>query len=424
MSTYLFKNAHIIDPATGMDDDKDILIVDGTIVRIANGITESNAEIFDVSHNIAAPGFCDMHVHLREPGYEYKETIESGALAAASGGFTAVACMPNTNPAIDHAEIVHFILRKAESLPIDIYPVAAITKNREGKELSPMAELVQAGAVAFSDDGSTLVDANMLRIAFEYSSMFNTPIIQHCEDPSLANNGVMNEGYFSTLLGLPGIPRIAEDVIVARDITIAEYLDSPYHVAHISTMGAVNIVRKAKKRGLKVTSEVTPHHFTLSDEIVKSFDTNTKINPPLRTMDDVIALKEGLRDGIIDAIATDHAPHAIHEKEVEYQYAPFGIIGLETALGLTITEVVNQNYLSLFEMIEKFSNNPRVILGLSEIRIEEGHPANLTFFNPHLSWTVDVRQFHSKSKNSPFNGWTLTGKAIGIFNKRQLVWNG
>lgn len=424
MSSYLFRNAHIIDPVIGFDGVRDIFIVDGIIMEIGEGMNQNSAESFDLTGNYAAPGFCDMHVHLREPGFEYKETIESGAVAAAAGGFTAVACMPNTQPAIDHAEVVHYILSRAEHLPVDVFPVAAVTKNRKGKELAPMAELIQAGAVAFSDDGTAVSDAYMMRIAFEYASMFSVPIIQHCEDSHLAHSGVMNEGFVSTMLGLPGIPRLAEDVIIGRDIALAEYLDSQYHVAHISTAGAVARVREAKKRGLKVSSEVTPHHFTLTDDAVRSYDTNTKMNPPLRTMDDVIEMKEGLRDGTIDAIATDHAPHALHEKEVEYQSAPFGIIGLETAIGLTMSEVVNQKYLTLHEMIEKFSTNPRKILHLPEIRIEEGSPANLTFFDPDMDWTVDIHSFHSKSKNTPFHGRRLTGKAIGIFNKRQLVWNG
>lgn len=394
-------------------------------MEIATSINHNGtAEVFDLIGNIAAPGFFDMHVHFREPGFEYKETIESGALAAAAGGFTGVACMPNTNPAIDHAEIVHFIKQKSEHLPVDVMAIGAVTKNREGKELAPMHELTQAGALAFSDDGAPVHDPYILRLAFEYSKMFNVPIIQHCEDPQLAHHGAMHEGYISTYLGMPGIPRIAEDTMVGRDIMIAEYIDAIYHVAHVSTVGAVNLIRRAKQRGLRVTSEVTPHHFTLTDEIVRSFDSNTKMNPPLRTRDDVVAMKEALRDGTIDTIATDHAPHAFHEKEVEFQYAPFGIIGLETAVGLTITEVVNQNYLTMYEMIEKFSKNPRKILRLPQIRIEEGERANLTFLDPDTAWTVDVNHFRSKSKNSPFIGYHLKGRALGIFNKGQLVWNG
>lgn len=424
MSRYLFKNAHVIDPVTGFDDFQDVLIVDGTIERIGQTIHESAAETFDIARNVLAPGFCDMHVHLREPGFEYKETIETGALAAAAGGFTAVACMPNTQPAIDHAEVVHYIRNRASQFPVDVYPIGAITKKREGKELAPLVELFDAGVAAYSDDGAPVSDSQLLRIAFEYSSMLDRAIIQHCEDLSLAAGGSMNEGFTSTLLGLPAIPRIAEDTMVRRDIMIAEYLDCAYHVAHVSTMGAVDAIRYAKGRGLRITSEVAPHHFSLTDEAVTSFDTNTKMNPPLRTKDDVHAIKEGLRDGTIDCIATDHAPHAIHEKDVEYEYAPFGIIGLETAIGLTITEIVQQGYLTIPEMITKLSTNPRTILRLPEIRIEVGQPANLTIFDPHVSWQVDKNQFRSKSKNTPFHGWKLTGKAIGIFNKGQLVWHG
>ncbi len=424
MSTYLFTNARMIDPVAGLDRMTDILIVDGTIARIAPGLPLDKAERFDLRGAVAAPGFCDMHVHLREPGFEYKETIETGCLAAATGGFTAVACMPNTRPAIDHAEVVWSILRKALPLPVDVHPIGAITRNREGRELAPMAELHRAGAVAFSDDGAPVVDAKLLRIAMEYAGMFDAPIIQHCEDPALAACGVMNEGFVSTLLGLPGIPRLAEETMIARDIMIAEYIDSPYHAAHISTAGSVALIRMAKERGLRVTCEAAPHHFTLTEEAVRGYDTNTKMNPPLRTMDDVIAIREGFRDGTIDAIATDHAPHALHEKEVEFQYAPFGIVGLETALALSVTELVRKNYLTLPELIEKLSTNPRNILRLPEIRIEEGRPANLTFFDPDFEWTIDASQFRSLSKNSPFHGFTLAGKALGIFNKGQLFWNG
>jgi len=424
MASYLFKNAHIIDPVTGKDTQRDIIVIDGIIQEIDENLSPGNAEVLDLQGRIAAPGFCDMHVHFREPGYEHKETVATGALSAAAGGFTAVACMPNTNPPIDSAEVIGALKQKSEHFPVDVHFIAAVSMGRKGKELSPMAELYKSGAVAFSDDGSPVYNSKLMRRAFEYSSMFDVPIIQHAEDLDLCDNGVVNEGYISTLTGLPGVPPIAETVMIQRDVTIAEYLDCQYHVAHISTAGATAIVRQARERGLRVTSEVTPHHISLTDEAVQGFDTNTKVNPPLRTMDDVIALKEALRDGVIDAIATDHAPHAEFEKEVEYVDAPFGIIGLESAIGVAVTELVAKDYLSLPELIEKFSVNPRRILRLPEIRIEEGQAANLTFFDPERVWEVDAGQFKSSSRNCPFHGMALTGKSLGIFNNNQIVWVG
>ncbi|MBI5647052.1 MAG: dihydroorotase [Ignavibacteriae bacterium] len=422
MSSYLFKKGHIIDPATGLDTVKDVLVVDGVIAAIRDAIDEEHAEVFDLDGMVLAPGFCDMHVHFREPGQEYKESLQTGALSAAAGGFTAVACMPNTVPTIDNAETALYIRTKTEHFPVEVLPIGAITKGREGKELAPMAELRAAGAVAFSDDGTCVNNTKLLRIALEYAGMFDLPVIQHAEDPYLFAGGVMHEGFVSTSIGLPGIPRLAEDVIVARDIAVAEYVDGVYHVAHVSSAGAVQAVRSAKERGLKVTCEVTPHHFTLTDEHVRGYNTNTKMNPPLRTRDDVIAMKEALRDGVIDAIATDHAPHAIFEKEVEYAHAPFGIVGLETAIGLSMTELVHTGYLTVFELIEKMSTNPRRILRLPDIRIEEGVPANFTFFHPEQEWTVDAAQFKSRSKNTPFHGMVLRGRPRGIFNRQQLVW--
>jgi dihydroorotase len=424
MSSYLFKRVHVIDPITGTDGVMDLLIVDGVISSMGENISSPNAEVFDLAGSVAAPGFCDMHVHFREPGQEHKETLSSGAAAAAAGGFTAVACMPNTSPAVDSADTVALIKQKSQFFPVDVHPIGAVTKKREGKELSPMAELYQSGVVAFSDDGSPVANAQLLRTAFEYARMFDVSIIQHAEEPTLFDKGVMNEGYISTLLGLPSIPRLAEEVMVARDIAIASYVDGHYHVAHISSAGTADLIRRAKEGGLNVTCEVTPHHFTLTDELVRSFDTNTKMNPPLRTMDDVIAMKEALRDGVIDVIATDHAPHALFEKEVEYVYAPFGIVGLETALGLSVTELVEKGYLSLWELIEKMSTNPRRILRLPDIRVEVGERANLTFFDPTAEWEVDATQFKSKSKNTPFHGYHLKGRPLGIFHNDQCVWVG
>ncbi len=423
MAKTIFRNAHIIDPVSGADGVRDVLVVDGVIDKIGERLSNETAQIIDLAGCILAPGFCDMHVHFREPGYEHKETLASGARSALAGGFTSVACMPNTNPPIDNEETLLFVKEKSRALPIDIYPIGAVTKGRAGKELAPMAELFAAGAVAFSDDGSPVFNAKLLRIALEYASMFGVPVIQHAEDPFLFEGGAMNEGFNSTVLGLPEIPRLAEDLIVQRDIEIAAYVNARYHVAHVSTRGAVDSIRQAKVKGRKVTAEVTPHHISLTDDAVHSYDTNTKMNPPLRTMDDVVALKEALRDGTIDAIATDHAPHAAFEKEVEYMYAPFGIVGLETAVGICITELVVGKYLSLYQLIEKMSVNPRKILKLSEIRIEEGSNANFTFIDPDREWVVDVARFQSKSKNSPYNGVALKGKTLGVFLRDVLHWN-
>jgi len=426
----LLKQGRLIDPVSQRDEVLDILIVDGVIEKMGT-ITNigSDVEQINLKDKIVAPGFMDMHVHFREPGYEYKETIETGCQAARAGGFTAVCCMPNTNPAIDNEEVVHFIQRKSEFAAdglVDVHIAGAVTKGREGKELSPMAELVDAGVVAFTDDGNTVESAEIMRRGFEYAMMFNVPIIQHCEDHTLTMGGAMNEGFVSTAIGMPAMPPIAEDIIVIRDIFIAEYINARYHIAHISTAGAIELVRQAKRKQFSkgsvgnITCEVTPHHFTLTDEAVRSFDTNTKVNPPLRTSEDVEAVKEGLQDGTIDVVASDHAPHAIEEKEVEYVSAPFGIVGLETAVGLTMNELVAKGVLTIHQMVEKMSTNPRRILNLSDIKIEIGQKANLTLIDPNLEWVVDINAFHSKSKNSPFHGWKLKGKAIGVINNGKI----
>jgi len=415
------KSGHLIDPLKGKDTISDLLIVDGRIERI--GVTlssDKSYEVIDLKNKIIAPGFIDMHVHLREPGYEHKETIETGCASAAAGGFTAVCCMPNTNPAIDEESVARYVQeegRRATGGLVDVYPIAAASKGRKGEELSPMAELAKAGAVAFSDDGSPIANAELMRRIFEYSSMYNLPIIQHAEEPTMTKNGLMNEGLVSTCLGMPGIPTIAEELMIERDIVLLRYIPrAKYHIAHISTTGSIECVRSAKAEKLNITCEATPHHFTLTDEAVRSFDTNLKMNPPLRTKEDMLAIKEALRDGIIDVIASDHAPHTIDEKEVEFAQAPFGIVGLETAIGLSMTELVNQKYLSLSQLIEKMSVNPRRILSLPTINIQEGEMANLTLIDPAIDWKVDINLFKSKSKNSPFHGRVLKGRAIGIIN--------
>ena len=417
----LLKGGRLVDPVSGRDEVVDIQIVDGRIDRIAATIPASKGfEEVDLRGKVIAPGYIDMHVHLREPGYEHKETIESGCASAAAGGFTAVCCMPNTNPAIDDESVVRYVHEKGKSVCdglVDVYPIGAATKGRQGAELAPMAELAQAGAVGFSDDGSPIASAEIMRRCFEYSSMYGVPVIQHAEEPTMTQGGCMNEGVMATRLGMMGIPPIAEELMVARDIILLGYIPGArYHVAHISTKGALNLVRKAKSEGMKITCEITPHHFSLTEDIVAGFDTNTKMNPPLRTREDIAAMKEGLRDGTIDVIATDHAPHTIDEKEVEYTQAPFGIVGLETSIGLCFTELVHKKVLTLAQLVEKLSTNPRRILSLPQIKFAEGEKANMTLLDPTLEWTVDISSFRSKSKNSPFHGYRLKGKAIGVVN--------
>lgn len=425
MLDLFLRNGRLIDPESNVDSELDILILDGKIADVGRSLqVKKSVDTLDLKGKIVAPGFLDMHVHLREPGFEHKETIESGCAAAAAGGFTGVCCMPNTNPPIDTEAIVRFVKERAANVLggiVDVFPIAAVTKGREGKELAPMGELYEAGAVGFSDDGSPVANAEVMRRALEYASMFDLPIIQHAEEPTLTRGGAMNEGYFSTLLGLPGIPPLAEELIVARDIAIAEYVGGRYHVAHVSTAGSVELIRKAKKKGLRVTCEVTPHHFTLTDEAVRGYDTNTKMNPPLRSQADVEAIKAGLQDGTIDVIASDHAPHSFDEKEVEYINAPFGIVGLETALPLAVTELVEKDLLSWKMLIEKFSCNPRRILRLPPVKIQPSEKANLTLIDPQHQWTIDITKFKSKSRNSPFHGRSVVGKAIAIINNGRLL---
>lgn len=422
----LLKNGRLIDPVSERDEELDMHIADGTFAGIGKNLSVPAAQVIELRGKIVVPGFIDMHVHLREPGFEHKETILTGVTSAAAGGFTAVCCMPNTNPPIDDESVVRFIQAKARTALnglVDVYPVAAVTKERKGERLAPMAELAEAGAVAFTDDGDPVHDAEIMRRALEYAAMYGKTVIQHAQDIPLTRGGAMNEGYVATLLGIPGMPPAGEEVVVARDLLLARYTGGHYHVAHVSTAGAAELLRQAKARGEEVSGEVTPHHFTLTDEAVKTYDTNTKMNPPLRTADDVEALRKALKDGTIEVIATDHAPHSFDEKQVEFQYAPFGIVGLETAIGLTITELVSTGVLSLMQMVEKFSTNPRRILRLPPIKIAEGERVNLTMIDPSHQWVVDPSTFRSKSKNTPFGGRKLTGKPFGVINNGEVFWN-
>ena len=420
----VLKGIRIINPEQKLDDHKDLLIENGIIQKVGELSEEdfSTSKVFEFDGNYCVPGLFDMHVHLREPGREDTETVVTGSNSASAGGFTGIACMPNTTPAIDSAEVVNFILQKAKDHLVDVHPIGAVSKGRLGEHLAPIAELVESGAVGFSDDGVAVKTASLVGNALEYLKMFNLPLIEHCEDESLAG-GAMNEGTASTSLGLPSIPTVAEDLTVARDILMAEYIGGKVHIAHISSKRSVELVREAKARGVKVTAEVTPHHFTLTDESLKSYDTNFKMNPPLRTSEDVEAMIVGLQDGTIDCIASDHAPHAIEEKEAEFIDAPNGILGLETQLGLSISELINKKHLTINQLINVMSINPRKILNIPIPNFKEGEKANLTIIDPNLIWTVEKNQFKSKSRNTPFDKKLLTGKSVAVINNNQMFVN-
>jgi dihydroorotase len=407
----LLKNGRVVDPSSGTDSKLDLLIDKGKIVDIKPRIAAKGAKIVDVSRLIVAPGFIDMHVHLREPGQEDKETITTGALAAARGGFTSIACMPNTDPVNDNQGLTEYILSEAKKRAVvNVFPVASITKGQRGEELTDMADLVEAGAVAFSDDGQSVASSLVMRRALEYSKLLKTLIIEHCEDKNLSGKGVMHEGYYSYLYGLSGIPASAEETIVARDIILAQKAEANIHLAHLSVKGAVEIVRNAKKKKVKVTAEVTPHHLFLTDSYLKSYDTNLKVNPPLRSEEDVQALIQAVKEGVVDVLATDHAPHTRDEKDVEFDKAPFGINGLETAVSLFLDKLVNKNIISLKRFIRMISTMPSLILGLeNKGKICVGADADLTILNLNKETVVDVNTFRSKSRNNPFHGWKLKG---------------
>jgi dihydroorotase len=417
----------VIDPESHLDRIADIFVQDGLIKEISSRKTTARIggkEVIDAKGKIVVPGLIDMHAHLREPGREDEETIYTGSCSAVAGGFTSVCCMPNTEPPIDNQEAVKFVYAKAKEAKCRIFCVGAVTKGEKGEELTEILDLVQAGVVAISDDGKPVSNSQVMRNALEYCKMFGLPVISHCEDLNLSSGGVMHEGFVSTSLGMNGIPSIAEEVMVARDLKLAEFTGGRVHIAHVSTQGSVDLIREAKKRGIKVTCEATPHHFTLTHEAVKTFDTNAKVNPPLRTKKDVEAIKKGLKDGTIDSIATDHAPHSVEEKEVEFDFAPFGMVGLETALGLVVTELVNKKILSWAQAIAKLTVNPSRILNLKGGRIKKDFPADLTIIDPKASWIVNPSQFKSKSRNSPFGGKKLWGKICYTVVDGKIVYSG
>lgn len=413
---------------SGYDGNKklDIRIKDGAIAGISENLEpQKNEEVFDAEGAYVSPGWMDMHVHFREPGFEHKETIETGCRSAAFGGFTEVACMPNTQPATHTRDVVEYIRKKAEGEAVSVHPIGCVTKERAGKSIAEMSDMKKGGAVAFSDDGDPVYNSRVMRVALEYSSMLNTPIINHEEDLELSRPGHMNEGTVSTRLGLEGTPGIAEETMIARDILLAGFTGGHLHVAHISTRKAVDLVRQAKKDGINVTTEVCTHHFDLTDEEVdrRHFDTNVKMHPPLRTQDDVDAMTEGLADGTIDVICTDHAPHSIEEKEVEFIYAPNGITGLETAWSICVKRLLKTKKLSLEQLLEKLVINPRKILNLDIPALKEGKKANLTFFNTDEKWVYSPKVIRSKSRNSPYLNQELTGRASAIYNNSRLIKN-
>ncbi len=422
----LIKNGHLIDPAQNQNSGMDVLIEDGKIAAwIGRGDDKpTDVTTFDATGLIVAPGFIDMHVHLREPGQEHKETIASGCAAAVAGGWTSVCPMPNTNPVNDNAAITRYMIEQAERAGLaNVFPIGAITKSSDGSELAEMGEMKAAGAVAVSDDGRPVPNAGIMRRAMQYARDFDLPVIDHCEDKSLSSGGVMHEGRISLLLGLKGMPALAEDIDVVRDIILAKETGSHVHIAHVSTKGAVEAVRRAKNEGINVTCEITPHHFTLTDQAVEGYDTNTKMAPPLRSEEHLEAILDAIKDGTIDAIATDHAPHHDDEKALEYDRAPFGIIGLETALGLSFQRLVNKGVIDLVRLTELCATNPAKIFNLKDRgTLFPGSIADITIIDPDLKWTYKAAESRSKSRNSPFNNWEFTGAAIATIVGGKIVY--
>lgn len=422
----LITNGHLIDPNEGQNSGKNLLIEDGKVAAWLgqNEPSPEDAEIFDASGMIVAPGFIDLHVHLREPGQEHKETIATGCAAAVGGGWTSVCPMPNTNPINDNAAITRYMIEQAEHAGLaNVFPIGAITKESSGAELAEMGEMKAAGAIAVSDDGRPVPNAGMMRRAMEYAKDFDLPVVDHCEDKSLSSGGVMHEGKLSLLLGLKGMPALAEEIDAVRDIILAKETGAHIHIAHVSTKGAIEAVRRAKNEGISVTCEVTPHHFTLTDRAVEGYDTNTKMSPPLRSEKHLEAILEGLKDGTIDAIATDHAPHHADEKALEYDRAPFGITGLETAIGLAFNELVHKGVIDLVKLVKLCSSNPAKIFKLKNRgTLKPGSIADVTIIDPELEWTYKNGESKSKSKNSPFDNWNFCGAAMATIVAGKIVY--
>ena len=410
----LIKNGKVIDPSQKIEKKMNILI-DGKLIKEYPGNIKElekrkDLKVIDASKLVVVPGLIDIHVHLREPGYEHKETIRTGTLSAAAGGFTSIACMPNTDPINDNASVTDYILLKARTEGIvNVLPIGAITKSEEGNQLAEIGEMYKAGCVAISDDGMPVTNSNLMRRAMEYVKAFNLPVIVHAEDTYLSDDGVMNEGKTSTMLGLKGIPNASEEVMIARDILLSELTGTDLHICHVSTEGSVRVIREAKKRGVKVTAEATPHHFLLTDEEVYNYNTNAKMNPPLRTSKDVKAIIKGLKDGTLDVIATDHAPHSEDEKNVEFDIAPFGIVGLETALPLSL-KLVEDKILTISQVIEKLTINPANIVNSDKGTLKKNKVADITIYDPKEEYLIDKNNFYSKGKNTPFQDWKVRGK--------------
>ena len=418
----ILKGGRVIDPANNIDKIADVAFENGVIVEVGENLAADGAEVIDVTGKVVTPGLIDMHVHLREPGQEAKEDFLSGSSAAAAGGYTTVATMPNTRPVIDDASLVRSCQERAKAVgKVHIEIIGAVTKGQKGEELAEMGDMVEAGAVAFSDDGHFTKTAKVLLNAYDYLRTFDKVIINHDEEPSLVEDGIMNESHRSAMLGMKGRPTVSEDIAVSRDILLAEYADAKVHVAHISSGNAVDIVRQAKKRGVKVTAEVTPQHLTMTDDLVQSWDSSTKINPPLREKKDTEAVLAGLLDGTIDCIVTDHSPHAQEEKDREYMYAPSGFPGLETAVGVLLTDLVHEGKLPLPLMVKAMTSAPAEIFGLKGGKLTPGAPADIAVIDTELEWTVDQKKFYTKGSHSPFIGRTLKGKAVMTFVDGKMV---
>lgn len=421
----LIKGGRVIDPSQGLDELLDVVVENGLVKELGKGLTApANAEIIDATGKYVVPGLVDMHVHLRDPGLEYKEDIVSGTKAAVAGGFTSLVCMPNTKPVIDSKAVASYIINKARTEGYcNVFPVGAITQQMKGDRLSEMGDLKEAGCVAVSDDGLPVVNGELMRRALEYAKGMEILVLTHAEEPDLAGAGVMNEGYVSTELGLKGIPRVAEDIATVRDILLAEYCNAPIHICHVSTKGSVQFIREAKARGVMVTCETAPHYFTLTDDAVRGYNTNAKMNPPLREADDVAAIKAGLQDGTIDCIATDHAPHHLDEKDLEFNEAMNGIIGLETSLPLSL-RLVAEGLLTLPQLVEKMSCRPAELLGIKRGTLRTGYVADIAVIDPDKQWTVTEEELASKSKNSPWLGETMTGAAASTIVAGKVVYGG